>query len=128
MTMNDPLENYDSMNEFEQAEAEQKLLDKAFRNSFLIVTERKTFENVVKETGALLVAHDPFKRLKIYELDNMMAHFSDAEEYEKCAEIRDIITKLTLDDRKQEEESTKGNNKIFHNFIKGTKRSKNRDS
>ena len=126
--MNDPLENYDNMNEAEQMEAEQKLLDKAFRNSFLIVTERKTFENVVKETGALLIAHDPFKRLKIYELENMMEHFTEAEEYEKCAEIRDIITKLKLDDRKQEEKSTKRNSKIFHNFIKGAKRSKDTDS
>ena len=99
--MEDPLEEFDKLSEMEQFETEQRMLDRAFRNSFLIITKRKTFETVVKETGGLLVVHDPHQKIKLDSLTNMMEHFTVLEEYEKCAEIRDLIVLMKAKKKKK---------------------------
>ena len=45
------------------------------------------------KNGALL-AHNPDEGITDYELENMMQHFIDEEEYEKCAVLRDLNPKL----------------------------------
>ena len=94
MSVNDPLENYDKLSEAQQWEAEALIMDKAFRNSFLIVTKKKTFEEVMKKKDGALLAHDPDDGITDYELENMMDYFIEEEEYEKCATLRDLNTKL----------------------------------
>jgi hypothetical protein len=90
MSVNDPLENYDKLDEYQQREAEQLIMDKAFRNSFLIVSKKKSFDEVMKSKNGALLAHDPEAGITDYEVENMMQHFVDEEEYEKCATIRDL--------------------------------------
>jgi hypothetical protein len=94
MSVNDPLENYDKLTETQQWEAEQMIMDKAFRNSYLIVTKKKTFDQVMESKNGALLAHDPHSGITDYELENMMQHFIDEEEYEKCATLRDLYPKL----------------------------------
>ena len=65
-------------------------MDKAFRNSFLIVSKKKSFDEVMKSKNGALLAHDPEAGITDYEVENMMQHFVDEEEYEKCATIRDL--------------------------------------
>tara|TARA_R100000315_G_scaffold59905_1_gene36080 strand:- start:365 stop:739 length:375 start_codon:yes stop_codon:yes gene_type:complete len=94
MSVNDPLENYDKLTEAQQWEAEQIIMDRAFRNSFMIVTKKKTFDEVMESKNGALLAHNPDEGITDYELENMMQHFIDEEEYEKCAVLRDLNPKL----------------------------------
>ena len=122
--MNDPLEGYEDLNEYEQSILEQELLSRAFRNSYNLITERKTINDIVQSTGGLLIAHDPSKDLKTLELSNMMAFFVEEEEYEKCSEIRDIIKKIKTNIKRQKKNASKEFNKILNNTLKETKKDK----
>lgn len=97
MSVNDPLENYDKLNETQQWEAEALIMDKAFRNSFLIVTKKKTFEEVMESKDGALLAHNPDDGITDFELENMMTYFIEEEEYEKCSKIRDLMTEREID-------------------------------
>tara|TARA_R110000787_G_scaffold59892_2_gene135768 strand:- start:5669 stop:5977 length:309 start_codon:yes stop_codon:yes gene_type:complete len=81
----------------EQAELEDLIVKAAFNNSFNVITKRKTFDEILSnksaKAGSTLMAHDPEKDMPTESLENMMAYFVDEEEYEKCAEIRDLINK-----------------------------------
>ena len=127
--MNDPLENYSNWDPYEQDILEQKLLAKAFNNSFNIITKRKSIQEVVEETGGLILAHDPMKKLKIKELNNMIDFFIEKEYYERCAEVVKLIKKVKAkNEREYKKNSTKEFNTIFNNALRGTKESKNTDS
>jgi len=122
--MNDPLEGYEDLNEYEQSILEQELLSRAFRNSYNLITERKTINDIVQSTGGLLIAHDPSTDLKTPELSNMMDFFVETEEYEKCSEIRDLIKKIKSKVKKQKKNASKEFNKILNNAFKETKKDK----
>jgi hypothetical protein len=129
MADNDPLEEYNDLSEREQDILEQELLRRAFDNSFNLLTKRKKMKDIVNETGGLLLTHDPFSDILPDELINMMDFFIEDEEYEKCAEVRDIITKLkTKHARKQKEEDSKELSQVLNSIIRGTKSSKDRNS
>jgi hypothetical protein len=129
MAYNDPLEEYNDLSEREQDILEQELLRRAFDNSFNLLTKRKKMKDIVNETGGLLLTHDPFSDILPDELINMMDFFIEDEEYEKCAEVRDIITKLkTKHARKQKEEDSKELSQVLNSIIRGTKSSKDRNS
>ena len=94
MSLKDPAGRFENLNETEKYNAEQMLLSRAFQNSFLLITKKKTFDEMLingSDEGAIL-AHDPTCGITKYELENMMAYFVEEEEYEKCATIRDLIT------------------------------------
>ena len=59
------------------------------------VIKRKTFEEIVngknEDSSSAIMAHDPEEKMSIQSLENMITYFLQTEEYEKCAEIRDII-------------------------------------
>ena len=93
MSLNDPIGRFENLNETEKYNAEQMLLSRAFQNSFLLITKKKTFDEMLingSDEGAIL-AHDPTSGMTKYELENMMDYFIEEEEYEKCATIRDLI-------------------------------------
>ena len=120
--MDDPLENFDNMDEYEQAIIEQELLSNAFNNSFNILTKRKSMSEVVEETGGLIIAHDPQRNLKVQDLLNMVDFFIEGEEYEKCAEVTKLIKKVKAkNEREHKKNSTKKFNTLFNNLIRGTK-------
>ena len=127
--MTDPLENYEDMNEYEQDNIEQKLLNTAFTNSFNLITKRKTMNQVVEQSGGLILAHDPMRDLKIQDLTNMVDFFIEGERYEKCAEVTKLIKKVKAkNEREHKKNSTKEFNTIFNNAVRGTKKSKDTDS
>lgn len=128
MADNDPLEGYDDLDETEQYVLEQELLRRAFDNSFNLLTKRKKMKDIVNETGGLLLSHDPFAELLPDELTNMMDFFVEDEDYEKCAEVRDIIKKIKAKHaRKQKKESSQELSEVLNNVIRGAKSSKNRN-
>jgi hypothetical protein len=125
----DPLEGYNDMNEMEQVAAEQRILDKAFRNSYLIITGKSSFEDIIDQSGGIIIAHNYVDGPDTPDLENMMDYFIETEEYEKCSYIRDYIKEIkTNDDRKQEEDSSKGISKILTNIIRRAEESEGSDT
>ena len=118
--MKDPIDGFNEMSEIDKIEAERKLLDTAFRNSYQIITGKISFENIIEETGSFLIAHNPQSKIKRDDLINMIDYFIETEEYEKCGIIRDIIKKT--DKQEQKEIPNQGINKIFNKFVRRTKK------
>ena len=120
---NDPLDGYDEMGEFEQLEVENLILATAFRNSYQIVTGKQSFEDLLGEDGTVLVAHDLENGPDTHDLDSILCFFEDEEEFEKCVEIRDLITLINDNaDREQKENTTEGICEILDNIITRTKK------
>ena len=93
---NEP-EEFEGMTLQEKIEMEEMIVDAAFRNSFSILTGRKTLDELMEDKKKdpikmqAICAHQPGEEMKIETLENMMYYFEDEEEYEKCAEIKNII-------------------------------------
>ena len=93
----DDIDGMDGLTLSQQMEVEELIIDAAFRNSFKIVTGRRSLEQLLdkksKDPNAMhaICAHEPGEEPSMETLENMMAYFVETEEYEKCAEIRDII-------------------------------------
>lgn len=83
----------DGLTEKEQEKMAQLILEEAYYNSYLVVTERMTFEELIDEyaidKGTALLAHDPDEKIAEGVIVSMIEHFSspEQEEYEKCAEL-----------------------------------------
>ena len=79
----------------ERMALEDIIVKVAFNNSFNVITKRKTFEEIVngknEDSSSAIMAHDPEEGMSTESLENMITYFLQTEEYEKCAEIRDII-------------------------------------
>ena len=77
----------------EEAELVQLILEEAYYNSYLVVTERMTFDELLtkhtESKEAVLVGHDPDEKVEASFILSMIKHFSspEQEEYEKCAEL-----------------------------------------
>jgi len=116
---NDPLDGYEERDEFEQLEIENRLLSTAFRNSYEIVTGKQSFEDLLGENGSVLVAHDLDNGPNTDDLSSLLYFLEDEEEFEKCIEIRDLITLVNDDvNREQKENATKGICEILDNIIR----------
>jgi hypothetical protein len=94
---------------------ESMIIDIAFENSYLMLTKRKTFDELLEQEydeflledfSIGLFAHDPQEDVDDEIVELMIEHFEEKEEYEKCLEIKkvmqskliDQILKLKLDD------------------------------
>ena len=71
----------------------EDLQDMANRNSYDILINRRKLSDIVDEGMAL--AHTPGK-LIVSEIENIMEYFIETEEYEKCAELRDLIWRVNI--------------------------------
>tara|TARA_R100001530_G_C4262689_1_gene140932 strand:- start:13 stop:324 length:312 start_codon:yes stop_codon:yes gene_type:complete len=93
---NDSEEN-EGMTLQQKLELEDLIVDSAFRNSFSIITGRRTLNEILElksknpKSMQAICAHQPGEEMDLDTLENMMSYFEGEEEYEKCAEIRDII-------------------------------------
>lgn len=81
----------------QQIELEDLIVKAAFNNSFNVITKRKTFDQILEGKTlngiSAVMAHNPDEEMPTESLENMMTYFVETEEYEKCAEIRDLINK-----------------------------------
>tara|TARA_R110002020_G_scaffold139985_1_gene311173 strand:- start:86 stop:379 length:294 start_codon:yes stop_codon:yes gene_type:complete len=71
----------------------EDIQDMANRNSYGILTGKRKLSDIVDEGMAL--AHNPDK-LVVSEIENIMEYFIETEEYEKCAELRDLIWRVNI--------------------------------
>jgi hypothetical protein len=92
---NENEEEYNGLTLQQKLILEDLIVETAFNNSFMLITKRKTFEEILDmkavDGNSAVMAHTPEEEMPIESLENMMAYFVETEEYEKCAEIRDII-------------------------------------
>ena len=72
-------------------------IHQAFLNSYKIIVEKKTIEDVIDEIDFgvvnldILFAHDPEKPNDELMIYMMLEHFTDLEDYERCAEIKKLL-------------------------------------
>ena len=83
------------LNEAEKIHMEQVMIEKAFENSFKVVTKRTTFEELMdvktKFGQRAILIFDPSEGYDDLVLEDMIDYFEDIEEYEKCAELKKIL-------------------------------------
>ena len=79
------------LTEIEEWELERKMLELAFHNSYLVITNRTTFEDLMYENHkngkSAVLAHDPHEGPTNNELENLIEYFVELEEYEICGEL-----------------------------------------
>ena len=87
----DPL---DGLSDADKILLEERIIEDAFYNSYLVITERCTFAELIEtyaagDASSALMAHDPDSGPKKDTLINMILHYSspEYEEYERCAEL-----------------------------------------
>ena len=93
--MNDPEnneENLPELSEAEKYEMEQIMVQKAFENSYKIITKKTTFEELMNVKSAFgqkaILIYDPGDGWDEEVLEDLIHYFEDEEEYEKCAELK----------------------------------------
>lgn len=85
------------LNEVQQMQLDAIILDTAYNNAWMLLTGEITFDELISsqfsEGKELVMAYDPDNGPKIEEFENMIAYFVEEEDYEKCAQLRDIMFK-----------------------------------
>tara|TARA_R110000824_G_scaffold372997_1_gene563227 strand:- start:337 stop:639 length:303 start_codon:yes stop_codon:yes gene_type:complete len=88
-------ENLPELSEAEKYEMEQMMVQKAFENSYKVVTKKTTFEELMNVKNAFgqkaILIYDPGDGWNEEVLEDMIAYFEDEEDYEKCAELKKIL-------------------------------------
>lgn len=87
---------YDGLSELELSEKEFYLLEMAFNNSYDIITNKITFEELVEighksTNGFTTIAHDVDTGPSNDDINKMITYFENKEEYEKCAVLYKMI-------------------------------------
>tara|TARA_R100001463_G_scaffold23041_1_gene55163 strand:- start:389 stop:640 length:252 start_codon:yes stop_codon:yes gene_type:complete len=68
---------------------ERKLMEQ----SYLLITGRKSFEEILETEDELAVIFNPYKPIKVMEgdaYDCLIDYYITTEEYEKCDELRQV--------------------------------------
>lgn len=95
--MTEPNEKDDIMDKIQKMQLDQILLDKAYNNAWLILSGQITFDELLghnfQKEESMIMAFDPEKGPKKEELENMIAHFIETEQYERCAKLTEILNK-----------------------------------
>jgi len=87
----------DNLTETERITQERKLLERAYENSFNVLTNRVTFDELldvgVASGVSAILTFDPTRGPKKYELENMIEFYEEDEWFERCGEIMKILNK-----------------------------------
>ena len=90
-------EQDDIMDRIHQAQLDQILLDKAYDNAWLILSGQITFDELLgqnfRNEESMIMAFDPGEGPKEQQLENMIAHYIELEQYERCAKLTEILNK-----------------------------------
>jgi hypothetical protein len=87
---------FDGLSELEQIEREEELITLAFNNSYSIITNEVTFDELLIRNdstveGVTTVAHDIEDGPTKADLENIIIFFQEREEYEKCAVLHKML-------------------------------------
>jgi hypothetical protein len=83
------MEEYEK--ELMERERDERLLALANNNSYLLVTGKKTLDEILERKGDQSFVTMPDETPDTEELQLMIDYFIETEEYEKCAKLRDIL-------------------------------------
>ena len=88
---------YDPMKEIKAAQLQEELVADAFENSYQLLIEAISFDEMIEEKNKndldAVLAFDPELGPALIELENMIDFYIKEEEYERCANIRNIMHK-----------------------------------
>ena len=88
-------DNLPELTESEKYEMEQVMIQKAFENSYKIITKKTTFEELMNVKSAFgqraILIYDPVDGWDKTVLEDLIDYYEDEEEYEKCAELKKIL-------------------------------------
>ena len=90
-------ELFAGLTEGERIEMENMIMEQAFENSYKIITKKMTFEDLAEKTKKLsssshtILVFDPTEDPDKEVIEDLIWHFEDREEYEKCAELKRIL-------------------------------------
>lgn len=91
-------DNKNGLTEIEQMQLDAVMLDTAYNNSYLVLTNQITFEDLLTERftkgGEAVMAFDPTEGPLQEELENMISYYIEEEAYEKCAKLQKLINKI----------------------------------
>jgi hypothetical protein len=75
-------------------------IDRAYYSSYRIVTKKITFEDLLDEDSdkgySTLLIHDPEKEITPDVVNDLIDYFVELEEYELCAELKNILDKKII--------------------------------
>tara|TARA_Y100001970_G_C13827656_1_gene648110 strand:+ start:171 stop:494 length:324 start_codon:yes stop_codon:yes gene_type:complete len=96
---NDP---FNDLSESEKYHVEQMMIDRAYENSYKLITKKTTFEDLMDARSVYeskdksiefrsILIYDPSEGWDDLHLEDMIDYFEETEEYEKCAELKKIL-------------------------------------
>ena len=99
VTMEEPRDEHyhedEHLTETERLELERRLLESAYENSFQVLTDEMTFDELLEDKTKFgltaLLAFDPTEGIRKHELENMIEHYVVEEKYERCAILKKIL-------------------------------------
>lgn len=80
----------------EEMQKEQELLENAYNNSYLMLTNKVTMDYVLDASESeygFVMAHNSHIGPTKVELENMILFFIETEEYEKCADLKKMLNR-----------------------------------
>tara|TARA_R100000773_G_C4149074_1_gene72008 strand:- start:242 stop:571 length:330 start_codon:yes stop_codon:yes gene_type:complete len=80
----------------EEMQKEQELLENAYNNSYLMLTNKVTMDYVLDASESeygFVMAHNSHMGPTKIELENMILFFIETEEYEKCADLKKMLNR-----------------------------------
>jgi hypothetical protein len=85
------------LSESDKYEVEQIMIERAFENSYMILTKKTTFEKLLEVKSKFgmraITMHDPSEEPDEDLYDDMIYYFEDNENYERCAELLKLKNK-----------------------------------
>ena len=91
-------DNKNGLTEIEQMQLDAVMLETAYNNSYLVLTNQITFEDLLTERftkgGEAVMAFDPSEGPMQEELENMISYYIEEEAYEKCAKLQKLVNKI----------------------------------
>jgi hypothetical protein len=85
----------DFMKEIRKAELQDEILADAFDNSYRLLIKAISFDEMIEDKYRndldAVLAFDPELGPALSELENMIDFYIQEEDYEKCANLRDIM-------------------------------------
>jgi len=87
--------SFDPMKEIRKAELQEEILADAFDNSYRLLIKAISFDEMIEDKYRndleAVLAFDPKLGPALSELKNMIDFYIEEEEYERCANLRNIM-------------------------------------
>lgn len=89
-------EDYGYGKTVEEMQKEDEMLSFAFNNSFMFLTNQVSMDYVLEASESefgFVLAHNTSIGPTKMEYENMILHFIETEEYEKCADLKKMLNR-----------------------------------